>query len=691
MSNYNADSLVHLDQRIHVQNRISLYLGNQPLDTALREIIDNGVDEVRAGHGSHVSLTLYADGSLEVEDNGRGIPTDINSTTGENGLIMALAKIGSGGKFGSDNYQGTSSMGLNGIGASATCVTSARMTATVYRGGKEHVMEFQNGIPGHFTNKDDKNPSVKDPFTETNDLIIRKDSRPASVRKENPSGTKIRYWSNPIFFPANDILRLDEIIERMRHTVFLVPQLSMTVNDYRDPENPQTTVYDYEGGIQEMLSLEAPDAPIHPLIYLNGHGSYSQTVQQVLNANEAKTVDVIREYNVEVALQWGEGYERVSRSFANTIHTPLGGVHVRAFEKSLVKVLIDKIKSTRGLLGTKEEDPTLDDILTGLTFVVSVTLPEPSFIGQDKQRLGGTIFGNGAEAIFTQELSAWVENKKNANDLKKILEKIVNESRTRVEARTRKAIARKKTELSGNASMPAKFLDCANPNEDFAELLICEGDSALGTIKAARDSRYQAVIPIRGKILNTQKSTFSASLANNEIADIAQVIGAGVGKDFDVDNMRFGKIILAADADVDGSHIAVLLMTMFKNILPGLVEAGKLYIATPPLFIVNEGTGAKAVKHYVENDEALQILLADLRKKGAKIGDIQRIKGLGEMNAEVFWETTLNPETRKLRSITADDIRWVDMMELAMGNSVEPRKDWIMRSRALLSDEDIDA
>jgi len=324
---YDADSIVHLDQMTHVQKRVSLYLGSNPLDTAMREIVDNSVDEVRAGFGTKVVLSLRSDGSIQVDDDGRGVPAGINTRSGKSGIIMALGTIGSGGKFGSDNYDGAASMGLNGIGAAATCATSKRFDVTVYQDGQIHTLSFKNGKPGFFA----KDADPESEFTPSEKVQAVKDGRSAAEKKSRPTGTTIRYWSNASFFPPTDELHVDELVDRLRFTAFLVPTLVAVVNDLRDPENPIRHTFDYEGGVTEMLDVLAKDAKLHDTLFLSTVGSFTETVQVVQPDGSVKPEPVERKVPIDLALRWGNGYEANGYSFVNTIHTPLGGTHVRGF------------------------------------------------------------------------------------------------------------------------------------------------------------------------------------------------------------------------------------------------------------------------------------------------------------------------------------------------------------------------
>lgn len=682
---YTADDIVTIEGLKHVQLRVSLYLGSNPQDTALREILDNSVDEVRAGYGSTVTLTMHEDGSLQVDDDGRGIPTGINTVSGVNGIIMSLGRIGSGGKFGSKNYSATASMGLNGIGAAATNATSERFDVTVYRDGKAHRLSFKNGDPGFF--EVDLDPKSK--FTPSQTLKTSPDTRSAAEKKARPTGTTIRYWTNKSFFPPSDELHVDELIDRLRSTAFLVKDLHVIINDNRNPAEPKHYDFNFEGGITEMLEVIQPDTKLHETIFLSTEGSFVETVQSVQADGSVQPEEVERRIPVELALRWGNKYEPTSRSFVNTIHTPLGGTHVRGFERSLAKVLSEKIGSTRGLVRAKDEAPIIDDMLEGLTYVLSIAQPEPSFIGQDKQRLGGNEVGKVVQVAVTQELTKWIESRKNADVIKTILGKVVTASQNRQALRAQKEVARRKTALQG-ASMPSKLADCSEGDTTHSELHIVEGDSALGSMRLARDSRYQALLPIRGKIINSHKAKVTDVLKNVEVATIIQVIGAGSGRTFDVDAMRYGRVVITADADADGGHIRTLLIALFWNQMRPLIEAGRLYSAVPPLFSIKT-LGKNSETIYIIDEDDLKTTMEKLDKKGVKYGPASRFKGLGEMDPEELWDTTLDPSKRVLRQITIDDIKVAEqMLELAMGDSAADRREWITSRRALLSDEEID-
>lgn len=699
VADYDADALITLDPMVHIQKRPSLTLG--PYErmqlVALREPIDNSVDEFRAGHGKIIRITLDTDGSAQIEDSGRGVPTGINSRTGENGIYMAFGKVGSGGKFGAagSGYSGGASLGLNGVGTTATNATSSRFDTIVYRGGKQFRLSFQNGKPGHFA--DDSGPDAK--FTPSMDIVESKDPRTAAQKKERPSGTTIKFWPNKAIFGDESTFRVDELRDSLRSTAFLVPGIRIIIDDkLGEPERegrpaiaPQVDDFEFDGGIAEMIDVIANDEKLHDTIHLITKGSFKETVPVPQEDGTVKPEEVERIVEIDVALRWGTGYDSITKSFVNTISTPLGGTHVTGMERSLSKVFLDSIKSTRGLLKAKEESPILEDIKEGLTAIISINQSEPSFVGQEKQRLGGTNTQRVVQQELLKSLSAWVNDKKNAAALKIIMTKIVNASRTRLAQRAVKDTARKKNALEASTSMPAKLVSCASGDARYTELQICEGDSALGGLKGARSSEYQAIYPLKGKPLNTYGVTLGKILENQEWADLIQIIGAGVGRSFELDKMNYKRIVMLADADADGSHIRVLLVAFFWKYMRELIEDGRLYTALPPLFSVTT-TGKNKEKYYALNQEELDKILKKLDSQNKKYERIARHKGLGEYSEEVLASEVMDPRTRTLRRITASEGEEAQrIMDLAMGDNASGRRDWIIESRDIIDDEEIDA
>lgn len=684
---YTADDMETLTGLTHVRKRPGMYIGttdSKGLNHLVWEIVDNAVDESLAGYCSEIVLTLDADGSVKVEDNGRGIPTGINSKTKESGVEMAVMHLNSGGKFGGGGYK--SSGGLHGVGSSVVNALSERFTVTVHQDKKEHTLSASRGIAGVFNGE---GPDAK--FTAKKGLQSQPDKRSAAEKKRRPTGTTVQWWHDRDLFLPTAELDIEAIKTRARQTAFLVPGLNIVVNDFRNPDAPDTEEFRFEGGIADMAEHLTTGEPLHDVISLSGTGTYEERVPMLDEKGHNVMQDVTREVEVNVALRWTKGYDATLRSFVNVVSTPLGGTHVRGLEQGVRRVFQDGIKNARGLLTAKEKEIPLviEDFFEGCVAIISVNVPEPQFDGQTKEILGTKPVTAIVRQVISDELGKWVEVRKNAPAVKVIQQKIAEAMRVRVAARLQKETARRKTALQ-SASMPAKLVDCSETGTEFTELLICEGDSALGTLKAARDSRYQALLPIRGKILNVHKSSPSETLKNKEVSDIIQVIGAGSGRTFDPEQMRVSRVIMTADADVDGAHITTLLTTMFYRLMRPLIEEGRLYTAVPPLYIIKI-SGKNGETFYAENDEEKDKIVARLTKQGKKLNPLRRLKGLGEVPAETFWQTTLNPETRTLRQVTLEDAELsAHMLDLAMGSEVAPRKEWIMNSRDKLSETDLD-
>lgn len=687
---YDADALITLDPMAYIQKRPSLSLG--PYErmqlVALREPIDNGIDEFRAGHGKTVRVTINADGSAVVEDSGRGVPTGINSQTGENGIFMAFGKVGSGGKFaasesgyGSEN----SSLGTNGVGTSATNATSLRFDTIVYKGGKVFRLSFKNGKPGHFS--DDIGPDSV--FTPSMDIQESKDTRTAAEKKARPTGTTIKFWPNPGIFGNESTYRVDELREVLRSSAFLIPGLQIVIDD-KTPGQEQYDEFEFDGGLVDMIDTFATDQPLHQPIHFEANGSFKETIPMPQKDGSVRPEEVERKVKVDAVLRWGTSYETNIRSYVNTIYTSLGGVHVQGLERALSKVLVEQIKGTRGLLKAKEEPPILADIEEGLTAIISIEQNEAKFTSQDKTKLSGSETAKVVTNTLTADLKAYFANKKNAATVKIILTKVVEASRVRLAARAQKDVARKQTALESSSSMPAKLVACASKDSTITELQICEGDSALGGLKLSRSSTFQAIYPLKGKPLNVFNLNLSKVLENQEWADLIQIIGAGVGRSFDLDSMRYKRIILLADADPDGNHISVLLTSFFWKYMRPLVEDGRLYIALPPLFSITTN-GKNKERFYALNKEELEKLVKKLAQQGKKYDKVQRHKGLGEYSPEILAEVVMKPESRVLRQVTAKDVADIEkVLELTMGSNASNRRDWIVENRGLITEDELD-
>jgi len=688
---YSARHLSVLEGLDAVRKRPGMYIGStdsRGLMHCLWEIIDNSVDEALAGFGEEIEVVLHPDGSVEVRDHGRGIPVDTEPRTGLTGVELVLTKLHAGGKFGSGSY--ASAGGLHGVGASVVNALSARLDVEVDRDGKTWAMSFRRGEPGVFADGP-AGPSPDAPFTPFEE---QSELRVAGKAAKGVTGTRIRYWADRQIFSPEAEFQREGLVARARQTAFLVPGLRLRLCDQRGPE-PAVDDFSFAGGISEFAEFLAPDVALTPTWRFTGVGSFTETVP-VLDDNGAMApTEVERECHVDIAVRWGTDFDTVVKSFVNIIETPKGGSHLAGFEQALLKSMRAEIdKNARKLkVGTDRVDK--DDVLTGLTAVLTVRLPEPQFEGQTKEVLGtpsvrgivADVVAKGVAGVFS---SSRREDKAASTAL---LEKIVSEMKARLSARQQRETQRRKSTLE-NSSLPAKLVDCRSSDVASSELFIVEGDSALGTARRARDSEYQALLPIRGKILNVQKASLSDMLSNAECGAIIKVIGAGSGRDFELSAARYGKVIIMSDADVDGAHIRTLLLTLFFRYMRPMIEQGRVFAAVPPLHrVVVMNPGSKPNETiYTYSDEELNRLLASLRKAGRKWQEpVQRYKGLGEMDADQLAETTMDRAHRLLRRVRLEDAHAASQVfELLMGNEVAPRRDFIVDGADRLSRERID-
>lgn len=680
ISSYTAKDLSVLEGLDAVRKRPGMYIGttdSRGLMHCLWEIIDNAVDEALAGHCQKIEINLEADGSVEVHDDGRGIPVDKEPKTGLTGVEVVMTKLHAGGKFGGGSY--AASGGLHGVGASVVNALASRLDVEVDRDGKIYWMSFKRGHAGIFEGE-----GINASFTEKSGLrVIGKVS--AKV-----TGTRIKWWFDKQIFLKEAELAIEDIYARARQTSYLVPGLTLIVNDSRTKAKTTETFF-HKGGISEFCTFLRPDDPVGEVIRISGTGAYTENVPVLDEKGHMTPTEVEREMGVDIAMQWGNGYEATIASFVNIISTPKGGTHVAGFEKAITKAVNDALRATK-TLKNNEADVIKDDVQEGLTAVVTVRMSEPQFEGQTKEVLGTAAAGKIVGQVVADEMKAFFNTTKRIDKAtgRLILEKIANASRTRISARAHKDLQRRKNALE-SSSLPTKLSDCRSDDPTRTELFIVEGDSALGTTKAARNSEFQAILPIRGKILNVQKASLSQMLENNECASIIQVIGAGSGKSFDINDARYGRVILMSDADVDGAHIRCLLLTLFNSYMRPLVEAGRVFAAIPPLHRIDVIGGKKGELHYTYTDDEMKKVIAQLKKDGKRWKEpIQRYKGLGEMDADQLRETTMDPNHRTLRRITMKDVTKAEaMFELLMGNEVAPRKDFI--SNADIDRERIDA
>jgi DNA gyrase subunit B len=623
-TSYGAKDITVLEGLDPVRKRPGMYIGSTGptgLHHLIWEVVDNSVDEAMAGHATRIDVTLLADGGCRVVDDGRGIPTDMHPTKKKSGVELALTVLHAGGKFGDGGGYKVSG-GLHGVGVSVVNALSRRLIVEVDQNGDRHRMEFANG----------GKPQTK----------LEVVGRSPRGRR----GTTVTFWPDPTIFEEVEF-RAQTVLERLQMMAFLNKGLEIRFEDER-PGNPQQVTYLYKGGIIDFVRhLNASKEALFKKV-----GYFEQTE----DAQE-----------VEVAFQWNTGFYEGIHSFANGIATNEGGMHEEGFKKALTNVVNNYAKS-RGLLKEKDERLLGEDIREGLTAIISVRLQEPQFEGQTKAKLGNVSMRSLVERATNDKLAEWLEL--NPAEGAQLVKKGISAARARVAARQARDATRRKSALEG-AGMPEKLRDCASNDPRESELFIVEGDSAGGPATQARDPRTMAVLPIRGKILNVERARIDKMLKNTEIQALIAAIGAGVGEEFDVDKIRYNKVICLCDADVDGSHIRTLLLTFFYRQMKPMVERGHVYIAQPPLYSTIVGKE----KIYLKDDAAKNRYLAENPNKKV---EFQRLKGLGEMDWEELGETTMDPGKRTLLQVSVEQAALADeVMSILMGDDVESRKHFI--------------
>lgn len=625
---YGAQQITVLEGLEPVRKRPGMYIGStgpRGLHHLIWEVVDNAIDEAMAGFCDEIVVTLRADGGVEVIDNGRGIPVEKHPKTGRSTLETVLTTLHAGGKFEQGAY--TVSGGLHGVGVSVVNALSERLEAEVRRDGATWTQEFIAGNPGKLLKGD-----------------------PPKGRGKARSGTTIRFWPSPETFSETTEFDHRTVVTRLREMAFLNKGLSIVLRDEREDEESETT-FKYSQGIVDFVKyLNEKREPIHGrIVYFD---------------------EVSDDAELEVAMQWTNGYAENVLSFANNINTHEGGTHEEGFRTALTKALNDFGKA-KGIIKDKDENLSGEDCREGLTAIVSVKVREPQFEGQTKTKLGNTEIRSYVQRTLNTLLPDWLE--RNSADARRIVEKAQNAQKARLAARKARELTRRKGLLE-SSSLPGKLADCQSRDPEESEIFIVEGDSAAGPAKQARDSRIQAILPIRGKILNVQKARLARALQNNEVQAIITAMGTSIGDEFDIAKARYHKLILLTDADVDGAHIRTLLLTLLFRHMRGLIEAGYVYIAQPPLYRVKLGKNV----HYLDTDADLEALRAE--NPGKNINPT-RFKGLGEMNAPELWETAMNPETRRLVRVELHDAAFADeMFTILMGDQVAPRKEFIQQN-----------
>ncbi|MGL4252256.1 MAG: DNA topoisomerase IV subunit B [Metamycoplasmataceae bacterium] len=636
MSNYNADKLITLKGLEAVRKRPGMYIGSTDvngLHHLVWEIFDNAVDEALAGFATEIKLTLKKDLSIIVEDNGRGIPIDMHKE-GKTGVELVFTELHSGGKFNADTYK--TSGGLHGVGSSVVNALSSKLIATVYRDKKEYVTSFENG-----------------------DTIIE---RTHEIGPTTKRGTKIQFWPDYKIFKHSQ-LSYEIIAERLRESSFLLSGIKIIVKDEISGGREE---FKYDDGIKSFVE------------FINSNKTNISNVVFLKDKN--------KDMEVEIGLQYTDSYSETIISFVNNVKTKEGGTHETAFKNMLTKVINDYGRE-KGYIKTREPNFEGPDVREGLTVIISVKISETflEFSGQTKDKLSTPEIKKLVDDVMQKDFKFWL------NENKKISEKILMKSRQSKEARdaARKARAdsrKTKDKLSEVKILSGKLTPAQSKIPSEKELFLVEGDSAGGSAKLGRNRKYQAILPLRGKIINTEKAKLLDILKNEEIGTIINTISAGIGSDFDIAKAKYHKIIIMTDADTDGAHIQILLLTFFFRYMRPLITAGMVYIAQPPLFKLKYTKKGKVVQEYLWNEEELKNFL----KEKSNV-EIQRYKGLGEMNSEQLWETTMDPETRTLIKITLDDVAIIERrVSVLMGDNVEPRKDWINKNVKFTMEDDFE-
>ncbi|MEH6941255.1 DNA topoisomerase (ATP-hydrolyzing) subunit B [Bacillus sp. JJ722] len=630
---YDANQIQVLEGLEAVRKRPGMYIGStseKGLHHLVWEIVDNSIDEALAGYCDEIKVTIESDNSITVQDNGRGIPVDIQEKMGRPAVEVILTVLHAGGKFGGGGYK--VSGGLHGVGASVVNALSTKLEVFVHRDGKIHYQEYAKGVP-------------------VDDLKV--------IGETDITGTKITFWPDDEIFTETLEYNYDTLATRLRELAFLNRGIKIVIADER--ENKKTNEYHYEGGIVSYVE------------HLN-------RTKEVLHEEPISLIGERDGISIEIAMQYNDSYTSNIYSFANNIHTYEGGTHEAGFKSALTRVINDYARK-QGMI--KESDANLsgDDVREGLTGIISVKHPDPQFEGQTKTKLGNSEARTITDSILSEKLEKFMLE--NPTVAKKIVEKGLMAARARMAAKKARELTRRKSALEVS-SLPGKLADCSSRDASISELYIVEGDSAGGSAKQGRDRHFQAILPLRGKILNVEKARLDKILSNNEIRTIITALGTGIGEDFDITKARYHKIIIMTDADVDGAHIRTLLLTFFYRYMRSIIEHGYIYIAQPPLFKITQGKKVEYAYNDRQLDEVLDAL-PQLPKPG-----LQRYKGLGEMNPDQLWETTMDPKTRTFLQVSLKDaIEADETFDMLMGDKVEPRRNFIEENAVYVKNLDI--
>ena len=632
---YDASQIQVLEGLEAVRKRPGMYIGSTSsagLHHLVWEIVDNSIDEALAGFATHIEIDITKENHIRVTDDGRGIPVDIQEKTGRPAVETVFTVLHAGGKFGGGGYK--VSGGLHGVGASVVNALSTDLTVQVFKDGNIYEQSYKRGAV-------------------LEDLKI--------IGKTDKHGTSVYFVPDPEIFQETTVFEFDKLANRVRELAFLNKGLKLTITDYR-PEEPVKKSFCYEGGIKSYVEHlnKSKQVLFEEPIYVEGEQDGIQ---------------------VEVAMQYTSGYHTNLLSFTNNIHTYEGGTHESGMKTALTRVINDYARRQK-LMKENEEKLSGEDVREGLTAVISIKHPDPQFEGQTKTKLGNSEARTITDRLFSTHFDKFLME--NPQVARKIVEKGILASKARLAAKRAREVTRKKSGLE-ISNLPGKLADCSSNDPTITELFIVEGDSAGGSAKQGRSRHFQAILPIRGKILNVEKATLDKILANEEIRSLFTAMGTGFGGDFDLSKARYQKLVIMTDADVDGSHIRTLLITLFYRYMRPAVEAGYIYIAQPPLYKLKQGKN----EYYIQNDEELEAKLKELPAHPKP--QLSRYKGLGEMDAEQLWETTMNPENRSMLQVSVEDAAEADqILDILMGDRVEPRREFIESNAKYINMEDLD-
>ena len=672
---YDADAIETLEGLDAVRKRPGMYIGgtgSSGLMHLVWELIDNAVDEAAAGFAKQITVTLHRDHSVEVSDNGRGIPINKHPKRKISALEVVLTELHAGGKFGGGAYG--ASGGLHGVGASVVNALSTKMTAQVDREGHTHELSFKERAAGHFDGSK---------FAKSHEL-----KRIKKIAKTK-TGTRIRFWPDFDIFDKDATVDVQEICDRVTQSCFLVPSVKIKVIDKRAGGAKEPFEFVSRGGLKDLVDYLSNGENVTEIITISGIDTFTERVPV-----DGKMTDVERECTVEAALRWVRSYETTQESFVNTIPTSQGGTHVAGFERALTRAVNDiLLKDTRKLAKLAKENQhraSKDDVGEGLVATIKVTFPEPQFRGQTKQELGTPSVEKIVYNIIKQNLTEWFEGSGPKTHINAVRDKIATAIINRVSSKQMLDNKRRAASL-GSTGMPDKLADCRNHGDD-SELIIVEGDSAAGPAKAGRNSANVAILPLRGKVVNAGKATLKQVLDNAEAQALFTAVGAGSGKDFDIEKIRYGRIVILCDADVDGSHIRCLLLTLIHKYMGEMLTEGRVFAAQPPLFTCKVGDTI----HRAFSEEERDAMTAELTKGKRKVENLRwnRFKGLGEMNVEELAECALDPETRILRKLTMEDAKEakkaIELFEILMGSDVSRRREYLVKNSSLLDPSVLD-